>query len=384
MSGRRLALEARQWRDSQQSIGKWRAGVDPRTFAGYYSQFYPFLQKLKMPPDEFAVWAKTSANEDAALDAIKAYVLTIRRRHATMQLAHASIRSFLIHNRVVLPRDATLNIRATLPPVERQLTIPQIHGLVGLSVQPWRSMILMKWGSLSDNQGLTDINRNHADTLVKALQEKADICKLTMPGRKKKRNSEGFYTFAHPEALASLREYFEKERGWPKKGEPVWTYETKLHHGKPVKTRGFEEAWLRLLKHAKLIPAERSHDPGNRYGFGVHNTRDLAISELCTVPGFNIMVADFMAGHEIDPLKYKEFYKTKPQYVEEQYRIAIPHLNLLSNPLGAAVAIEAQKRIEEVEIKNKLLEDRLAKLEAISVERLTLAKAASQKKRKNE
>lgn len=358
-------LEARQWRDSQQSIAKWRAGVDPRTFAGYYSQFYPFLQRLKMPPDEFAVWAKNPTNEDVVLDAIKAHVLAIPRRHATMQLAHASIRSFLIHNRVVLPRDATLNIRATLPPVERQLTIPQIRELIGLSVQPWRSMLLMKWGSLSDNQGLTDINQNHAGTLVKALQEKADICKLTMPGRKKKRNCEPFYTFAHPEALASLREYFDRERGWPKKGEPVWTYETKLHHGKPVKTRGFEEAWLRLLKHAKLIPAERSHDPGNRYGFGVHNTRDLAISELCTVPGFNIMVADFMAGHEIDPLKYKEFYKTKPQYVEEQYRIAEPYLSITSVPSASQETEEQKRTIAK-------LEERLAKLEAVSSERLTL------------
>jgi hypothetical protein len=42
------------------------------------------------------------------------------------------------------------------------------------------------------------------------------------------------------------------------------------------------------------------------------------------------MCADFMAGHEIDPLKYKEFWKIKPQYVDAQYRLAMPHLNLLS------------------------------------------------------
>jgi hypothetical protein len=320
--------------------------VDPRTFAGYYSQFYPFLQQLGMPPDEFVVWAKNSANEDAALDAIKAYVLAIRRRHATIQLAHASIRSFLIHNRVTLPRDATLNIRAALPPVERALTIPDIRRLIGLAVEPYHSMILMKWGAIADTQGLIDISQNHAATLVKALHEKADICKLTMPGRKKKRNAEGFYTYAHPEALASLREYFDRERGWPKKGEPVWVYGTKLHKGKAVKTRGFEEAWLRLLKDAKLIPEERTNDPGNRYGYGIHNTRDLAISELATVPGFNYLCAKFWAGHEIDPLKYNEFYKTKPAYVDEQYRLAVAHLALL-NPIVAQGDQEAIKKLEE-------------------------------------
>ena len=350
-------MEARQWRDSEKSIAKWRAGVDPRTFAGYYSQFYPFLQRLGMPPDEFVVWAKNPENEDAVLDAIKTHVLAIRRRHATMQLAHASIRSFLIHNRVTLPRDATLNIRARLPPVERQLTIPQIRELVGLAVQPWRSMILMKWGSLSDNQGLIDISQNHGGTLVKALQEKADICKLSMPGRKKKRNLQGFYTFAHPEALASLREYFDRIRGWPKPKDPVWVYDSKLHKGKAVKVRGFEEAWLRLLRHAKYIPDERTHDPGNRYGFGVHNTRDLAISELCTVPGFNVMCADFMAGHDIDPLKYKEFYKTKPQYLEDQYRLAVPNLNLLSGATAdPKETAELRDKVAELEVAVKMLQ----------------------------
>jgi len=330
MSGKTLPLYARAWRDSA-TVKLWQGCLGVGTFVGYYSYLHQFLRQIGKGPDEAIAWAKNPANLDAVLDAINLFVTAIQRRYATKQLANAAVRSFFMHNRVALPRDPSLIIRASAPPVERQLTIPHVKELAGVAVQPWRSMILMKWGSLADNQGLVDISNNHAATLVEALEEKTDICKLTMPGRKKRRNLQSFYTFAHPEALSSLREYFERQRGWPNPGDPVWVYETRLHRSKSVKTRGFGQAWLRLLKHVKLIPNAMTHDPGTRYGFGAHNTRDLVISELCTVPGFNIMCADFWAGHEIDPLKYKEFYKTKPWYVEKQYRLAMPYLNMTSS-----------------------------------------------------
>jgi hypothetical protein len=329
MVGRRLPVYARAWLEDP-AVKVWRGRLGAGTFSGYYSFLHPYLRGIGRSPGEAVVWAKDPVNEDAVLDSIGAFVTPIQRRHATKMLANASLRSFYMHNRVRLPRDMTLIVRGVQPPVERQLTIPQIRELVGLAVQPWRSMILMKWGALADNQGLIDISNRHAETLVRALQEKAEICKLTMPGRKQHRNEQPFYTYAHPEALVSLRDYFDRERGWPKTHEAVWVYGTEVRHGQPVTTRGFEEAWRRLLRRAKLIPAATTDDPGQRYGYGVHNTRDLAISELCTVPGFNIMVADFMAGHEVDPLKYKEFWKTKPQYVDEQYRLAIPHLSILT------------------------------------------------------
>ena len=58
-------------------------------------------------------------------------------------------------------------------------------------------------------------------------------------------------------------------------------------------------------------------------------------------------------GYEIDPLKYKEFYKTKPQYVEEQYRLAMPHLNLIG---GTATSHEVETLRSEQAEKIKMLE----------------------------
>lgn len=339
--------------------------MDPRTFAGYYSQLHPFLRSVDKSPDEAVAWAKDPANEDEVLNAIKAHVLALPRRYATKQLANASIRSFFLHNRVTLPPDKTLNIRSTIPPVERQLTIEHVRELVGLAVQPWRSMILVKWQSLADTQGLIDISNRHAGTIVEALRENADICKLTIPGRKRKRNAQGFYTFIGTEALASLREYFDRERGWPKPYDAVWVYSTRKMHGKPVTTRGFEEAWLRLLKRAKLIPMQRTHDPGTRYGFNVHNTRDLTISLLNTVDGLNPLSIQFWAGHEIDPLRYNQFYKVKPRYVEEQYRLAAPYLNILTHPPTSVAEEEralelvkaAKDEIEKLKTAVKMLQD---------------------------
>jgi hypothetical protein len=90
--------------------------------------------------------------------------------------------------------------------------------------------------------------------------------------------------------------------------------------------------WLRLLRRAKLIP-KKMGTPSTRYGYNIHNTRDLAISLLNTVPGFNPLVAEFMAGHadKIDRLRYNEFWNVKPNYVLKQYAIAEPYLNIISN-----------------------------------------------------
>lgn len=158
-----------------------------------------------------------------------------------------------MHNRVMLPQDPSFIIRGDEPPVERKLTIENLREIIGLAVQPWRSAILVKWQALLDNEGLIHISNNHADTIVKALRSNAGTVKLSLPGRKRKRNERAFYTFIGKDALTSLRGYFDRDRGWSKADEPIWLYS---YNRQPVTLGGFEEAWLRLLRRAILpIPS---------------------------------------------------------------------------------------------------------------------------------
>ncbi len=305
-----------------------------------------------MDPDSAIAWAKDCGDKFEVLDAIQKFVTGLEgRRYATKVSAYTAVRSYFMHNRVLLPRDPSFQIRADKPPVERKVTIENLRELVGLATQPWRSMILVKWMALLDTEGLIYVNQHCAGPIVKAVQNKQAVVKLTIPGRKRKRNLRPFYTFLGHDALESLQDYFERIRGYPKEGKAVWYY-SNTHS--PVTKHGFSRAWARLLHRAGLV-TKTGGSASNRYGFNVHNTRDLAISLLNTVAGLNPQCIEFWAGHEVDPLGYNQFYSIKPDYVLDQYGLAEPHLNILSG--------WQPEKLNEMAKENEELRGRLERLE---------------------
>ena len=340
----RVWLEADDARHLKQvSLERWRSRLAGRTFPVYYSWLHPFLESIKKTPDESVAWAKALSDKREALDVIQTYVGTMTARFNTKRIAYAGLRSFFMHNRVDLPADRYFRIQGDQEPVERKLRIEHVRRLIGLAVEPWRTALLIKWHAFLDNEGLVYFSNNHGSRVVETLKGNADICRLSMPGRKKLKNITRWDTFIGPEPLAALREYFENNRGWPKPGEPVFVYATKGHEGKPIKVRTFQEAWMRLARRAKLpgLPSERGKNSGIRYGYNVHNTRDLAISHLMEVPNLKETVVEYWAGHEIDPLQYRDL-TLKPKFVEDQYRLAAPYLNIMGQPIRS---VEIDQRL---------------------------------------
>jgi len=132
-----------------------------------------------------------------------------------------------------------------------------------------------------------------------------------------------------------MKEYFEKVRGRPSGGEPLWVYPW----NRPVTKAAFESAWLRLLRRTGKIPVEKGPS-GIRYGYNLDEMRDEATTLLHThakAQGFDMDCVNLWCGQvgEIDPLKYDKFYRDS-EYVREQYLIAEPYLNIVSNPTGAS------------------------------------------------
>jgi hypothetical protein len=100
----------------------------------------------------------------------------------------------------------------------------------------------------------------------------------------------------------------------------------------------FEATWLNLLRRAGKIPKKKG-PPGSRYGFNLHEMRDEATTRLHTHAknfGFDMDCVKLWCGQvgEVDPLKYDKFYR-ETEYVRQQYLIAEPYLNIISNPSGA-------------------------------------------------
>lgn len=325
--GPRIPVYARDWLDSP-PVARWRSRIAVGTFPTFYSNLWRFLTHIHKTPEEAIAWAKSVEPFDV-LDTIQEYVLGLdaNLRYKTKFNAYEAARSFFQHNRIILPVDRTFQIRSNTPPVTRRISLEHLPELIGLAKQPLRSMLLVKWMSLTDNEGLIYISNHHASTIVEAIRSNREIIALDMPGRKSKRNIRPHYTYIGHDAIASMKQYFERTRGWPKPTEAIWLSELT---GNPYTKTAFLQAWLSLLRRAKLIPAARGKR-SSRYGYNVHNTRDLAISLLSTVPNLKDFVVEFWSGHEIDPLQYKDLYNLQPKFAADQYRLAEPYLNIISN-----------------------------------------------------
>jgi len=271
------------------------------------------------------------------LDLLQGYIKSLSpMRKNSKRKAYSVIRSFFVHNRCELPRDPSFRIRGDKPPVIAKLAVADIAEVAMAAKGPYRSMILCKWQTMLDCARLEYANLNCAGQIVDQLKADTHPVRIDLPGRKANENdAEGqFFTFIGADAKAALLQYFEKIRGWPRPGEPIWVY----GNGVGVKKTGFTASWLSLLRRTDKIPASAG-TPGLRYGFNSHEFRDLAISRLHTHAknaGFDMDCCKFWCGQvgEIDKLKYDKFY-TDTEYVRDQYLIAEPYLNILTNPKGA-------------------------------------------------
>jgi hypothetical protein len=197
-------------------------------------------------------------------------------------------------------------------------------------------MILCKWQGFLDNERLIQVSNKCPEQIVSQIKADKHPIRIDLPGRKSNKNdAEGsFFTFNGSDSISTLRNYFENERGWPKQGEPVWLNENQ----EPVTKAGFEATWMRLLRRAGKIPKTKG-PIGSRYGYNLHEMRDTATTLLHTHAknqGFDMDCAKFWCGQvgEIDPLRYDKFY-TDADFVRQQYLVAEPYLNIISNPSGA-------------------------------------------------
>ena len=216
-------------------------------------------------------------------------------------------------------------------------------------------MILVKWQGLLDNERLIYVSNHCSDQVVRQIRAGERLVRFDLPGRKSNENdAEGcFYTYIGSDAVSALTQYFERERDWPRSGEPLWLNE----NGHPVTKSGFEATWMRLLRRSGKIPSKKG-PPGSRYGFNLHEMRDEAATVLhisAKNQGFDMDCVKLWCGQvgEIDPLKYDKFYRDI-EYVRHQYLLAEPYLNILSNPTGAS----PEKLLQDPSFVHELIQNR--------------------------
>lgn len=272
-----------------------------------------------------------------------------------------TVRSFFNWNRVELPADPQFVVRADKIGAPGKLTYEVVRDIVKAATLRDRSLIMVKWMTFLDWEGLEFLNRTHGGEVAQQIRDgRKQLGPFWLPGRKhmKMKQQGRFYVLIGHDAIEALREYFDKVRGsWPAPGEPIWLSRA---GGGALSKAGMKWIWYGLLVRVGLMPKERGHDRSFRSGFGGHETRDAASSLVhrAKLQGFDLDVAEFMKGHvnQIDPNKYDRFWNDEA-WVTEQYQIIEPYLNIISN--------WQPQEIKSISKENEELRQRLAKLEGL-------------------
>jgi hypothetical protein len=177
--------------------------------------------------------------------------------------------------------------------------------------------------------------------------------------RIKTRATEGYFTFFHKDAVASLK---------------LWLTEREALTGKPIKIS--DPIFVSLDKHSRRISTVRgwtlqrimrtlsqevglepqqkfdatkqTHQSQIRHRFHMHELRDVFRTE-CRGAGVADFAAEFFMGHETDPLKYDKSPETNPQLYRDEYDKIGSRLNLLSS--------EGLEQVKEQGDRVKVLED---------------------------
>jgi len=194
------------------------------------------------------------------------------------------------------------------------------------------------------------INKHYGYYIGEQIKKGVQPIELEMKwGRKQ--NEKPWRTYLGKDAIEAFKEYFEKDRGYPKLGEPIWYGENPSFKGQVLGDAGYSQIFARLLARLGYRPpvGTRTYKVGSmtvRYGLGPHEVRDIAISlsQKAVSQGFNPESADYFAGHTVDPLGYRKLHELDPDYRKRQYVIVEPFLNLYSSRVEEPSKLEQLRR----------------------------------------
>jgi len=292
-----------------------------------------------LSPEQLLDLQRSAEDDDRfhVLDMLQDYVNRLDSTRNFKVAVYNTVRSFFLHNRCDLPRDR-FNIQNAKPPVVPRLRVDHVRRMVLAATIRDRSIILTAFEGFMGQREVEYVN-HHCWPQIRD-QRKQDIIRVDLPGRK--RNSSPYYTFIGGDALQALHEYI----GDTLKRKAVWMDK----FNQPLTRTAFYRTFFRLGKRVGYVPSKVGNR-GSRYGFNPHEMRDIARS-LWHQSGADRDVAEFMMGHTVDPLRYDKIYTLDPTWVQDEYRKALPYLNILTGKTAAD-----KKHIEELKtVKEQLLE----------------------------
>lgn len=375
-----LKREVREeWVGEHPSVKSWLSRIGEGSRPRYLGHAYDFFMWLQMNGGEFSekspeelldLQDKTVGRERyKQLDFLQKWVQSREARFKTKQVMYSALKSFYEHNRVPLPRDRRFRITSNKPAVEGKLVLEDLKKIILSSNRLYQTVFLFLFqGGMGVGEfEFLNTPQCWSEQIEPQLTRTCTRLKIELPGRKRRRNRQGYYTFVGKDAVDALKRYL-KQRGPVNQGETPFVNEK----GKPVSKEDIRKYFHRHAREVGVIkqvtpscpkchgetrrvrrrlngshkviyvcnrcnqetPASEIQMKWSevRYGVNPHELRDLFRSEWELSPSKGV-AAEFFLGHNIDPNEYNKITKLHPEWAEQQYEDAVPWLNIMSeNP----------------------------------------------------
>lgn len=273
--------------------------------------------------------------------------------YSGMITRQSHLRSLFHHGCADIPARTPWPLQPTKDPVESELTVPKIQDIIGHASLRDTAILLTMFQGLMDLKRFTVFNRKYAKALVAHLK----AGKLDEPFRMdfvagRKKNRRPYWDYLHRDALQAWQTYFERERGWPREGEPIAVTDIGVAPQKEAIRSSFDT----IARKQKIKP---EHNGGERTGISPHEFRDVARSHLQTAKAenFDELCAEFWMGHAVDKYNYNKF-KLEPEYVLTNAKIAAKYLNILTGTtIDTKETVELRDKVAHLELAVQMLQE---------------------------
>lgn len=389
-------------------VRRWLSGLAESTGENRLPMLEDFFEFIGFGPSEAVEFQRLHPNDYGFVDSLYEWLKGNSNLMVSSMKSRAStIRGFFLANRAPMPRDKH-TFHSDRAPVLGELTVDELRRILHSCNRNYRAAYLVQFMSGSGVGELVHINTHHADHVWDEVRKGARIIRLDMPGRKANRNVSPYYTFIGSDAIDALRDLFHS-RGWKRDtvlfrteyGDPIskrslHAYfrdhaislgiikrhtppciecggktvrrkrKVKQKDKKPKNTTYYVCLACQVVHKASDYKISHSQRGGIRYRMKTHELRDLFSTEWGRAQAYFGVVdfaGDFFMGHvmNVDPLQYKKIMNDK-RFGLEQYRLAMPMLNILTQDPRKIERSEVHSKLEASEVKVDVLTRELTDL----------------------
>lgn len=360
------------WKNSHPSIKDWLEGLKPKSqyqYLFYSYKYFMWIEKEAPEPyrgktpeqllDMQDVSGKKSVRETfEQVKLLKTWLNSVKAAYKTIMLMKSSIYSFYAHNYVPLPKDLNFNVNPDRPSVNGHLTIDELRKIILSCNELYQSVYTIMFQSAMGQDEFLYFNTHCWNQVKEQLAKGKQRIRVDLVGRKHRnlRPSGNYFTFFGRDGVTYLKKYLKHRQTLITHSEKAPSLNEAIFINEKLRQLTTQDISTYFKRHAmRLGIIKKVHgDERTRYRVHAHEMRDTFRTEWNLTEAKPFM-AEFFMGHSIDSNNYNKIMQ-RPEWAEQQYALAEPYLNILSEDPRTIKTQDINKIIEE-RVKKRLAEN---------------------------